>query len=602
MSLVVIEKYLSWQRSICGVEAASTAVAVEERPSEPSAEQTRRGQRRGGENERPGRAQQVAEATVEYVVAPSAEVKAEPVVEAVVEPKAEPVAEPKPESEPVAESVAEPKAEPVMELKPEPVVEAVAEPKAEPVVEVVAEPVAEPVAEAEVEAESELLTQGVEREEPKTLGDWRVPEAVREHPEDVLFQDFPLDIRILRAVLDDPHFTKCTPIQGLTLPHALAGKDIAGKAQTGTGKTATFLIAMLQRYLQGGGATERAANEPFALALAPTRELAIQIAHDANALCAYCHFKTVAVYGGMDYDRQRRLLNEHPDLVVATPGRLIDFLQQHAVSLDKVETLIIDEADRMLDMGFIPDVKRIISRLRGPETRQTMLFSATLSHDIMNLASRWMRPDPIRMEVEPEHIVAEGIEETVYSATSREKLPILLWTLSHEDCHRVLIFRNRRSEVEALHDELKRFGVESEMLSGDVDQKKRLRILEDFRTGKVKVIVATDVAGRGIHVDDVSHVINYDFPYEAEDYVHRVGRTARAGHKGRAISFADEESSFVIPDIETYIGRSLPITQPEEEMLQLPEGYRNVRPKAEQSHSRQRLANGGRPRRGGFRR
>ena len=602
MSLVVIEKYLSWQRSICGVEAASTAVAVEERPSEPSAEQTRRGQRRGGENERPGRAQQVAEATVEYVVAPSAEVKAEPVVEAVVEPKAEPVAEPKPESEPVAESVAEPKAEPVMELKPEPVVEAVAEPKAEPVVEVVAEPVAEPVAEAEVEAESELLTQGVEREEPKTLGDWRVPEAVREHPEDVLFQDFPLDIRILRAVLDDLHFTKCTPIQGLTLPHALAGKDIAGKAQTGTGKTATFLIAMLQRYLQGGGATERAANEPFALALAPTRELAIQIAHDANALCAYCHFKTVAVYGGMDYDRQRRLLNEHPDLVVATPGRLIDFLQQHAVSLDKVETLIIDEADRMLDMGFIPDVKRIISRLRGPETRQTMLFSATLSHDIMNLASRWMRPDPIRMEVEPEHIVAEGIEETVYSATSREKLPILLWTLSHEDCHRVLIFRNRRSEVEALHDELKRFGVESEMLSGDVDQKKRLRILEDFRTGKVKVIVATDVAGRGIHVDDVSHVINYDFPYEAEDYVHRVGRTARAGHKGRAISFADEESSFVIPDIETYIGRSLPITQPEEEMLQLPEGYRNVRPKAEQSHSRQRLANGGRPRRGGFRR
>ena len=602
MSLVVIEKYLSWQRSICGVEAASTAVAVEERPSEPSAEQTRRGQRRGGENERPRRAQQVAEATVEYVVAPSAEVKAEPVVEVVVEPKAEPVAEPKPESEPVAESVAEPKAEPVMELKPEPVVEAVAEPVAEPVVEVVAEPVAEPVAEAEVEAESELLTQGVEREEPKTLGDWRVPEAVREHPEDVLFQDFPLDIRILRAVLDDLHFTKCTPIQGLTLPHALAGKDIAGKAQTGTGKTATFLIAMLQRYLQGGGATERAANEPFALALAPTRELAIQIAHDANALCAYCHFKTVAVYGGMDYDRQRRLLNEHPDLVVATPGRLIDFLQQHAVSLDKVETLIIDEADRMLDMGFIPDVKRIISRLRGPETRQTMLFSATLSHDIMNLASRWMRPDPIRMEVEPEHIVAEGIEETVYSATSREKLPILLWTLSHEDCHRVLIFRNRRSEVEALHDELKRFGVESEMLSGDVDQKKRLRILEDFRTGKVKVIVATDVAGRGIHVDDVSHVINYDFPYEAEDYVHRVGRTARAGHKGRAISFADEESSFVIPDIETYIGRSLPITQPEEEMLQLPEGYRNVRPKAEQSHSRQRLANGGRPRRGGFRR
>lgn len=598
MSLVVIEKYLSWQRSICGVEAASEAVAVEERLAETSAGQTRREQRRGAENERPRRAPQVAEVKAEPPVEPAAEVKAEPVAEPVVEPVAEVKAEPA--VEPAAEMKAEPAVEPAVEVKAEPVAEVKAEPVVEPAVEMKAEPVVEPAVESE--PESELLTQGVEREEPKTLGDWRVPEAVREQPEDVLFQDFPLDIRILRAVLDDLHFTKCTPIQGLTLPHALAGRDIAGKAQTGTGKTATFLIAMLQRYLQGGGATERAANEPFALALAPTRELAIQIAHDANALCAYCHFKTVAVYGGMDYDRQRRLLNEHPDLVVATPGRLIDFLQQHAVSLDKVETLIIDEADRMLDMGFIPDVKRIISRLRGPETRQTMLFSATLSHDIMNLASRWMRPDPVRMEVEPEHIVAEGIEETVYSATSREKLPILLWTLSHEDCHRVLIFRNRRSEVEALHDELKRFGVESEMLSGDVDQKKRLRILEDFRTGKVKVIVATDVAGRGIHVDDVSHVINYDFPYEAEDYVHRVGRTARAGHKGRAISFADEESSFVIPDIETYIGRSLPITQPSEEMLQLPEGYRNVRPKAEQSHSRQRLANGGRPRRGGFRR
>ncbi len=430
----------------------------------------------------------------------------------------------------------------------------------------------------EAEAQPEI------HEEPKPMNGWQMPPAVRENPSDIVFQDFPLDLRIQRAILEDLKFTKCTPIQGLTLPHALAGADIAGKAQTGTGKTATFLISMLQRFLTDKQ-DSRAPNQPFALALAPTRELAIQIAHDANSLCAYCHFKTVAVYGGMDYERQRRMLNSNVDLVVATPGRLIDFLQQHVLNLDAVQVLIIDEADRMLDMGFIPDVKRIVSRLKGPETRQTMLFSATLNNDIMNLAARWMRPNPVKMEVEPEHVVAEGIDETVYALRAEEKLPALLWTLSHEDCRRVLIFRNRRSEVEELHEELKRYGVASEMLSGDVDQKKRLRILEDFKAGKIQVIVATDVAGRGIHVDDVTHVINYDFPYEAEDYVHRVGRTARAGHRGRAISFADEYSSFVIPDIEKFIARPLPITQPTDEMLKLPKEFKNVRPRVEKPHS-----------------
>lgn len=454
----------------------------------------------------------------------------------------------------------------------------------------------------------EVEAQPERHEEPKAMNGWVMPPAVREHPSDIVFQDFPLDPRIQRALLEDLKFTKCTPIQGLTLPHALAGADIAGKAQTGTGKTATFLISMLQRFL-GEKGDKRAPNQPYALALAPTRELAIQIAHDANSLTAYCHFKTVAVYGGMDYERQRRLLNSNVDLVVATPGRLIDFLQQHVLNLDAIQVLIIDEADRMLDMGFIPDVKRIVSRLKGPETRQTMLFSATLNNDIMNLAARWMRPNPVKMEVEPEHIVADGIDETVYALRAEEKLPALLWTLSHEDCRRVLIFRNRRSEVESLHEELMRYGVASEMLSGDVDQKKRLRILEDFKSGKIQVIVATDVAGRGIHVDDVTHVINYDFPYEAEDYVHRVGRTARAGHRGRAISFADEYSSFVIPDIEKFISRPLPITQPTDEMLKLPEAFRNIRPRNEKPHSMSSHARsgnggyrGGRVRRGGPRR
>ena len=402
----------------------------------------------------------------------------------------------------------------------------------------------------------------------KRQGDWQVPQPENREEENCYFQDFALDPRLLKAILLDLQFSKCTPIQQMALPVALADKDLAGKAQTGTGKTAVFLISIIQAYLNSK--QQRRPNQPFALVLAPTRELAIQIAKDAELLSIYTPLRVVAVYGGMDYDRQRRLLSAGCDLVVATPGRLIDYLNQSIVDFSLLKFLIIDEADRMLDMGFIPDVKRIIGQTPRPSERQTMLFSATLSHDIMNLASRWMRPNPEILETEPEHIIAAGIQETVYACTSREKLPIILWLLSNEDCGRVLIFRNRRCDVEELHNKLQRYGIASEMLSGDVDQKKRLRILEAFRNGTIKVIVATDVAGRGIHIDDITHVFNYDLPYDAEDYVHRIGRTARAGHQGRAISFAGEDCAFVIPEIETYIGRPLQITQPEEKMLVLP--------------------------------
>ena len=403
----------------------------------------------------------------------------------------------------------------------------------------------------------------------KKVGDWQ-PQPPPPPQEGVrFFQEFPLEREILRAALDDLGFVKCTPIQGLALPVAMEGKDLAGRAQTGTGKTAVFLMSMLHQFLQSK--TERKLNQPFALALAPTRELAIQIAKDAENLSVYTSLRTVAVFGGMDYERQRRLLQAGCDLIVATPGRLIDFLQKHVIDTSQLKVLIIDEADRMLDMGFIPDVKRIISRLPSCEERQTMLFSATLSHDIMELASRWMRPEPAVLEVEPEKVVAEGVNETVYACTTQEKLAIMIYILNHEDCHRTLIFRNRKRDVEELAEILKSYGIKCEMLSGDVNQNRRLNILEDFRTGKTKVVVATDVAGRGIQVDDITHVFNYDLPYEAEDYVHRVGRTARAGHQGRAISFASEDNAFVIPDIETYIGRALPITQPDDEMLVLPE-------------------------------
>ena len=402
----------------------------------------------------------------------------------------------------------------------------------------------------------------------KKVGKWQAPPCPAPEEGVRFFQEFPLEREILRAALDDLGFVKCTPIQGLALPVAMEGKDLAGRAQTGTGKTAVFLMSMLHQFLNSK--TERKLNQPFALALAPTRELAIQIAKDAENLSIYTSLRTVAVFGGMDYERQRRLLQAGCDLIVATPGRLIDFLQKQVIDTSELKVLIIDEADRMLDMGFIPDVKRIISRLPACENRQTMLFSATLSHDIMELASRWMRPDPAVLEVEPEKVVAEGVNETVYACTTQEKLAIMIYILNHEDCHRTLIFRNRKRDVEELAEILRSYGVKCEMLSGDVTQNRRLNILEDFRTGKTRVVVATDVARRGIQVDDITHVFNYDLPYEAEDYVHRVGRTARAGHQGRAISFASEDNAFVIPDIEAYIGRDLPITQPEDEMLKLP--------------------------------
>ena len=422
------------------------------------------------------------------------------------------------------------------------------------------------------EESSEASRLGEERAhrilDKKKVGDWQVP-AVESREEGVkYFQDFPLAREILRAALDDMGFRKCTPIQGLALPVAITGADLAGKAQTGTGKTAVFLMSMLDQFVRNGEG--RKLNQPYALVLAPTRELAIQIAKDADNLSVYTSLRTVAVFGGMDYERQRRLLQAGCDLIVATPGRLIDFLQKRVIDTSMLKVLIIDEADRMLDMGFIPDVKRIINYLPPKEQRQTMLFSATLSQDIMVLASRWMRPDPAVLEVEPERVVAEGVNETVYACTTREKLAIILWVLQHEDVHRALIFRNRRRDVEELRYQLMKYGIPCEMLSGDVNQNRRLNILEAFRNGTVKVVVATDVAGRGIQVDDITHVFNYDLPYEAEDYVHRVGRTARAGHQGRAISFADEDCAFVMPEIEQYIGRALPTVQPPEEMLVMP--------------------------------
>jgi len=338
----------------------------------------------------------------------------------------------------------------------------------------------------------------------------------------------------------------------MTLPYALAGFDCIGKAQTGTGKTAAFLITAITDLLEHR-LEEQYLGEPRALILAPTRELALQIAEDAQQLTKYSRLKVVAVVGGMDFEKQQKqLADQRVDIMVATPGRLIDFMNRKLVFLDQIELLVIDEADRMLDMGFIPDIKTIVRATPRTENRQTLMFSATFSQDILNLAERWTN-EPVQVEVEPLTKTSEDVEQHVYIISADEKYQVLRRILRRPEADRVLVFANRKDIVRDLSENLKKDGIECEVLSGDVPQNKRIRTLDGFKEGKFEVLVATDVAGRGIHIDGVSHVINYTLPEDAEDYVHRIGRTGRAGKKGVSISFACEDDSFLIPAIEEYV-------------------------------------------------
>ena len=373
------------------------------------------------------------------------------------------------------------------------------------------------------------------------------------------FQDFDLPSEVLHGIAD-LGFQYCTEIQALSLQNALDGKNVAGKAQTGSGKTAAFLVAILTRYLRTPEGRATKGGAPRALVIAPTRELVIQICKDADAIGKYCGLRSLAVYGGMDFDRQREEILDAPvDLLVATPGRLLDFCKRRVVDLGKVDTLVIDEADRMLDMGFIPDVSRIMNHLPPKGKRATMLYSATLTDDVMRLAARWME-EPVKAEVEGDHNATDTVRQVVYVVRADDKFKVLFNHIALHPDARAIVFCNRKSTTEDVYESLKCRGVSCEMLSGDVNQNRRLKVLEDFREGAVKIVVATDVAGRGIHVDDVEYVINFDFPYEAEDYVHRIGRTGRAGNTGIAISFADEDESFAIPEIEAYIKEPLACT------------------------------------------
>jgi ATP-dependent RNA helicase RhlB len=391
--------------------------------------------------------------------------------------------------------------------------------------------------------------------------------AANDVDEKLRFTDVIKQDSILKA-LADLQFEYCTPIQQRILKFTFSGHDAIGRAQTGTGKTAAFLLTILNDLLKTPPAEDRYVGEPRALILAPTRELALQITKDAQQLAKYTSLKVLAVLGGMDYDKQRRILqNEYVDILVATPGRLIDFAQKQDVFLDQVELLVIDEADRMLDMGFIPDVKRIVRLTPPKECRQTMLFSATFTPDVMNLANQWTY-HAVTVEIAQDNATQNSIDQVIYITTADEKYNLLYNLIMLRKLDRVMVFANRRDQTRDLTEMLKNHGISCALLSGDVPQDKRIKTLESFREGKIKVLVATDVAGRGIHVDGISHVVNFTLPEQPDDYVHRIGRTGRAGALGTSISFACEDDAFLIPALEAAIGKKLPSRYPEAELLQ----------------------------------
>jgi ATP-dependent RNA helicase RhlB len=378
------------------------------------------------------------------------------------------------------------------------------------------------------------------------------------HLTDLRFADLPLSAGLQRGIAE-AGFVQCTPIQSKTLPLALEGQDVAGQAQTGTGKTAAFLVAMFNRLEQTPPLKiESGPPAPRALILAPTRELAVQVHADAVLLGKYLPFSLGLAFGGTDYDKQRAELEAGIDVLIGTPGRVIDFYKQRVFGLRGVQVMILDEADRMFDLGFIKDIRFVLRRLPEHHLRLNMLFSATLSYRVLELAYEHMN-DPELVRIEPDKMTVDRVTQSIYFPSNEEKLPLLLTLLRDRDPSRTMIFVNTRREAERLRDHLQHNGIKAEALSGDVPQRKRLRMLKEFQAGELAVLIGTDVASRGLHVPGVSHVFNYDLPQDPEDYVHRIGRTARAGAAGDAISFGCEAYAVSLPDIEAFIGRKIPV-------------------------------------------
>jgi len=405
------------------------------------------------------------------------------------------------------------------------------------------------------------------------------------HLSDLRFDSLDLH-ETVRAGIRDAGFEFCTPIQASTLPIALQQHDVAGQAQTGTGKTAAFLIATFERLL----ASEPGADgqrQPRAFMLAPTRELAVQIANDAELLGKHTGFKIGLAFGGTGYEQQRRTIQDGIDILIGTPGRIIDYYKQGVFNLDRVEVAVLDEADRMFDLGFIKDIRYLLRKLPAPGERLNMLFSATLSHRVMELAYEHMN-EPELIRIEPDKVTADRVRQAIFFPSNKEKLPLLVGLIREMGAVRIMVFVNMKREAERVEACLEANGIHAKAISGDVPQKKRLKMLMQFQSGELPVLIGTDVASRGLHIPDVQYIINYDLPQDAEDYVHRIGRTARAGAAGDAISFGCETYAMSLPDIEEYIGHKIPVAKYDPALL----------PELERAKSRPRRQSQSRPRQG----
>ena len=381
-----------------------------------------------------------------------------------------------------------------------------------------------------------------------------------------VFDSLPILEPVLKGIRD-AGFTHCTPIQSSSLPLTLAGKDVAGQAQTGTGKTAAFLITAFNQLLKSEPVKRpKGKAGPRSLIIAPTRELAMQIEKDAVLLGKHCGLKIVCIYGGVDYEKQRQNIKDGVDILIATPGRLIDYYKQKFFSLKLVEVLVIDEADRMFDMGFIQDLRYILRNTTTYDQRLTMLFSATLNYRVLELCYEHMN-NPEKISIEPEKTLVDRIEQFLYHVGHHEKFSLLLGLLQKEAGEKVLIFCNTKIAAEKLEHKLKHNGFNAAQISGDLPQRARTRVLEQFHKGEIDILIATDVASRGLHIDSITHVINYDVPQDPEDYVHRVGRTARAGAKGIAITLCCENYAMHLERVEEFLKDKIPLVWPEEEMF-----------------------------------
>ena len=384
-----------------------------------------------------------------------------------------------------------------------------------------------------------------------------------EHTTDVTFQSLGLHDSLLTG-LNEAGYTHCTPIQAAALPIALEGRDVAGQAQTGTGKSAAFLLAAMHHLMTTPVPEDR--TGPWAVVIAPTRELALQIHKDAEKLGYFTGMAFACIYGGTGYEAQRKQLERGVDILIGTPGRVIDFFKQRIFDMRDVEICVLDEADRMFDMGFIDDIRYLLRRMPPPDKRLNMLFSATLSERVKELAYEHMN-NPESVRIEPEQVTPDRVRQTLYHVENDHKIGLLIAVLREQQAIRTLIFVNTKRTADNVVGYLEGNGIQAAVISGDIPQNKRETLLKDFEEGRLPVMVATDVAARGLHIPDVSHVINFDLPQEAEDYVHRIGRTARAGAEGDAISFACESYVYSLPDIESYIDQKIPAQMADESMI-----------------------------------